>query len=349
MEKLIISSHNQFGYLTDTFKYCSYLKNIYDITYICFDEKRDKINMENVKIIYVDKKENIILNYLKLNYEVIKQSYKTKTKKIFCVYNPLVFIQKIFLFNRKIILDIRTGSVEKDINARKKANKRIKINSIFFNNITIISKGLAEKLKIKKYKIIPLGADKKINRKFIENDKIKMIYIGILNNRNIIDTVKGFNKFIYETGCNDATYKIIGYFNEDNDEKTKLLNEIMKSKNVEYLGEKKHDELIEFIKDSNIGVSYIPITEYYNFQPPTKTYEYMMNGLITIATATYENKNIIKKNNGILCNDNIDSFVEALKYVKENIKKYDSKYIIDSVKENNWENITLNILKPILD
>lgn len=349
MQKIIISSYNQFGYLIDTFKYCSYLNDIFDITYICFDEGREKININNVKVIYVKKKKNIIFNYLNLNYEVIKQSYKNKIKKIFCVYNPLAFLQRIFLINRKIILDIRTGSVDKDINARKKANRRIKINSIFFNDITVISESLAKKLEIKKYRIIPLGADNKVHGNIINTKKLKMIYVGILNNRNIIHTVKGFNKFIDESGCYDAEYKIIGYFNKNDNEKTELLNEIMKSKNIEYLGEKNHEEAMKLILNSNVGVSYVPITEYYNFQPPTKTYEYMMNGLVTIATATYENKKIVKEGNGVLCDDNINSFTEAIKFVKDNLDKYNSNYIRECVKNNSWENIALNIVKPILE
>jgi hypothetical protein len=43
-KKLLIINKIQFGYHTDTFKYCQYLKDEFDITYICFDAKEIKIN-----------------------------------------------------------------------------------------------------------------------------------------------------------------------------------------------------------------------------------------------------------------------------------------------------------------
>lgn len=51
--KLLIIDRGQLGILTDTLKYCEYLHCHFNITYICFDEHRKKIEIPQVKIIYV--------------------------------------------------------------------------------------------------------------------------------------------------------------------------------------------------------------------------------------------------------------------------------------------------------
>lgn len=38
---------------------------------------------------------------------------------------------------------------------------------------------------------------------------------------------------------------------------------------------------------------YVPITDYYEYQPPTKTFEYVLSGLLCLATATSSNKEVI--------------------------------------------------------
>ena len=47
MKKILFVNGAQFGYLTDVYKYCQYLKDQYHIEYICFDKHMPKIIMEN--------------------------------------------------------------------------------------------------------------------------------------------------------------------------------------------------------------------------------------------------------------------------------------------------------------
>ena len=54
------------------------------------------------------------------------------------------------------------------------------------------------------------------------------------------------------------------------------------------------------------------MTKFYDIQTPTKTFEYIISGLFCIATNTTANKNLINKDNGILCDDNATSFSNAL-------------------------------------
>lgn len=41
------------------------------------------------------------------------------------------------------------------------------------------------------------------------------------------------------------------------------------------------------------------MTEYYDSQPPTKTFEYALSGLYVLATKTRENEKVITNDNGV--------------------------------------------------
>ena len=53
MKELLFVDKNPFGILIDTYKYCEYLKEEYDITYVCIDYGYNKLSMEGVKVVYV--------------------------------------------------------------------------------------------------------------------------------------------------------------------------------------------------------------------------------------------------------------------------------------------------------
>lgn len=349
MKKLIISTKEQFGYLTDTFKYCEYLNSKYDITYVCLDDKLKKMEIDNINVIYVKKTKKLWLNLIKLNYYTILNTYKINADILFLVYNPLIFITRLLTYGKRSILDIRTGNVDNNKIKRKKANRRILINSKIFKEITVISEGLANLLNIKKYNVLPLGADINQNNSNKKYECIDLIYIGSLNNRNIIDTIDGFKMFSEKNDIK-SRYRIIGFFkDEKSDEAVEFYKAIEKCDKIEFLGRKTHSELQKYLDESNIGISYIPITEYYNVQPPTKTFEYLANGLACIATNTTENRKIIEKHNGICCSDNPKSFYNALEDITKIKDSFNSEEIKESIREYDWKYIVNNILTNIIE
>ena len=121
------------------------------------------------------------------------------------------------------------------------------------------------------------------------------------------------------------------------------LNEIVK-----FHGRKNHQELKQYIQNATIGVCFVPQTSYYDVQPPTKIFEYALSGLITIATDTGENRKYINDVNGVICQDNENSFCAALEKVYESLGKYDDSKIRQSLSEYHWGKIVKNILLPIL-
>lgn len=348
--RLLIISKDQFGYLTDPFKYCEYLNDNYEITYICLDWGLEKKINTKVNVIYISNKEGYFRRFLYFIKEIKRNIQFHQFDKIFCIYFRFCAFLAMKVPQEKLVLDIRTGNVSENRIKRKISNIELWFNSLFFKNKSIISEGLAKKLRINKYDILPLGADKIISKGIKTNDKMNLLYIGTLDNRNICETIIGYKKYLLKTkDYHNSIYRIIGYGSKEEEEKIK--NTIKKEGveyNVLFLGRKDHNELVSYLGDSTIGISYIPITDYYMYQPPTKTYEYIMNGLICLGTNTIANKEIINSNNGVLCNDNSDDFCESLIYIMNNLDSYKEKEIIQTVINNSWDKIVRNYFEPII-
>lgn len=346
MKKITFITTSQFGYLVDTFKYCQYLDNTYDIQYICFDMGLAKISLPNVKVHYVPHVGNtvfrgIIFILYCLFYIAFKKSF------VFVVYfRKLSWLKRILPY-KYVHLDIRTLSVLSKEIERTNDDFNLRKEIKYYNSVSAISPGVIKKLNVdKEIFYLPLGADVISNSNKDFHD-FKLLYVGTLYNRRIIDTIIGLKKFRDKNPNLKISYDIVG----DGDEK-QLIEEYVIKNNLESIvkihGLIPHDKLSYFFNNANIGVSYIPITDYYTYQPPTKTYEYAFSGLVNIATATESNKLIINKDNGILISDNSESFYEGLEILNKTFSSYDSMKIRNSVKEYSWKNIVEKYLKQIL-
>lgn len=83
---LLIINKSQFGYHIDSFKYCEYLKVDFEVTYLCFDAKKEKIVLPGVNVKYISGEGT----YLKRGLSFIKacksEIEKNNYSKVFCVY-----------------------------------------------------------------------------------------------------------------------------------------------------------------------------------------------------------------------------------------------------------------------
>lgn len=351
--KILFINIAQYGKHTDTYKYCAYLNKNYTIYYLCIDNNLKKIK-DNTNVIYIKDSNSSIKNVINLILESRKLIKENNFKIILITYFKLCFLIKIFLPNN-YILDIRTGAVDKKLFDRIKYNTIMKFESFFFTNISIISESLLKQLKYKKEKctIIPLGSDiLSIKNKEFKKNNLSLLYIGTLSNRNIYQTVYGLKKFIDKMTLSKIkiSYDIFGDGLEVDVKRLKQsiidceLNEI-----VRYHGRRNHKEIQQYLDNCNIGISYIPITSYFNNQPPTKTFEYINSGMICLATKTNENKKIINSSNGILCLDNEDSFKESLLQINEDIENYNSVTIRKTVEEYTWQKIVFHKVKRMFE
>ena len=351
-KKLLFISPGQFGYLTDYYYYCKYLTKDFSITFLCFDEGLKKKEIPGVQIKYVPLKGNKFFRYLRWLKYVIAEVFQSDYHIIFTYSFKFCFLIKLLSWNKALIMDIRTGSVKENPIVNWMQNWQLRFESYFFKHITIISNGLIKHLAINPSKChyLPLGAEilQDSNSSY---DSIKLLYVGTLNHRKLHETVIGFSKFYKKFSTKiECSYNIFGFGSmQEEDLLLKTIRDLNLTKIVKFHGRKNFDEILDFYRESNIGVCYIPITPYFNFQPPTKTFEYILAGMVCIGTATYENSNLINESNGILCNDTSDSFYEALEQYYQNRLNYEHDSIVNSLEKYTWDKIVNNNLKPYLN
>jgi len=349
MKKLLLISHNQFGYQINIYKYAQYLKEEFDITYFCFDYGRLKIYEDNVNVIYVEKYGAKVKQLIYLLSELHKLLKKNDFNLIILKHFPFSSLIRLFTTS-KIILSIQTGSVSNNSMSRFFFNMLLHFESMVFNHNLILSDSLKKLLRIsnKKTTVIPLGSEVFCTNNHKYN-KLNLIYIGNLNNRDIEKTIYGTKEYLSNSKNKiELTYLIVGFGNQDVERKIiNLISELDLNEIVKFAGLVPYNHLSEYVTKSNIGVSFVPITKYFDVQPPSKTIEYLLSGLPVIATATKENKKIINSNNGILIDDTISDFAEALCIMEKS--EFDNQQIRESMLDHKWRNIVNTKLIPLIN
>ena len=350
-KKLIIINQQQFGYNNATYYYCKYLKDDFATVYICWDEGLPKIGMQGVRVVYVSRKGDILIRTIRFLRTALEQINDRRAIVFIKYFKGVSLVLRLLRPRHSFVLDIRTGSVNKKPLVRKLQDMRLKFENMFFRHVTVISQSLAEKLGINsKAHILQLGADV-ISSKDKTFNHLHLLYVGSLFNRNMDRTIHGFKKFYDEFKDKiPISYTIVG--DGPNNEVQYLQNITSRykiSEIVENTGPIPHDELGPYFDGCNIGVSYVPLTEYYDCQPVTKTFEYLLSGMPVIATNTSENRRVLTPQSGILVGDTADDFYSGMKAIFENRDLFDSAKIRNNAREYNWANIVQNNLKVFLE
>jgi len=350
--KLLFVYPNQFGYLTDTYKYCEHLKDSYDINYICFDQGLERLVLPKVNVIYIPYNIGKVRRLLHFYGFLIQLTRKEKFEILFTVRFKFCFLISLFARARIKILDYRSGDLSDNIFKRSLNNILMRFDALFFRHISVISEGLRDMLRLNKDQtlILPLGADVFSDQSH-SFDRLDLLYVGTLSLRNIDQTIEGIALFLSKNKelSNLFSYTIIGFGNEQEEEKINtLIEQTGLNDTVRFAGRKKYTDLSAYFDDCNIGVCYVPITPYYEYQPVTKLFEYMLSGMPVIATNTYENRLIVNGNNGVLINDSPEDFCKGLTRIYNQRNSYNSSEIRKSVESYTWKNIVSTNLKPYL-
>jgi glycosyltransferase involved in cell wall biosynthesis len=201
-----------------------------------------------------------------------------------------------------------------------------------------------------KCELLPLGGER-VDFVQKEHANISLLYVGTFYDRYIEKTIEGFALFNKQHPEINITYTIIGMGTsyEIKNIQNAIKNNAIEKK-VTYVGEKRYEELHPYYHSHNIGVSYIPLTSYYDCQPPTKTYEYLLNGMIVLATPTSENKKVINQSNGILLkSDSTNDFMHGLEALSLSITNFDFENIHNEAQQYSWEQIVEQFLIPIIE
>lgn len=347
--KLLFIAKEQFGYLTDLYKWCECLRVHYNITVISpSGSDKKKYELEGVKVKYVPFGKSRRMNAVKFISTILWHCAFTSAK-VFVVYYESCSLLKLVLKWRKMHVDVRTLTVSKDSAERKRLDNLLIRECSKFDSCSAISEGVARRMGLPGVQIVPLGSDVISGAHKEYNKNLRLLYVGTFDNRNIEQTVEGVKLFRDEHPDVVISYHIVGKGQKNEAELIQsCIDKFSLNDCVHIHGYMTHEELLPLYNESNIGVSYVPITEYYQHQPPTKTYEYVLSGLYCIATATESNKSLITKDNGFLIVDNpqgfkfgCESYLNCCSMLKEvNIRK--------SLANHNWKNIVDTYLKPIL-
>lgn len=347
--KLLIVDKYQFGYLIDVYKWCKYLRNEYDITVLCFDSGDKKQDLDGVNVRYVGYGGSVAIRGIRFVLQALWQIITFRGTVLVEYFEHCIWLKKLLPF-KKMILDVRTIAVWGTQQDRDKYDGEIEQACKKYDVVSVISKGVMKRLNRTEDNthILPLGADV-ISDTDKKIDSLRLIYVGTFDGRHIDKTIKAVAEFHREFPTIPITYDIIGdgHLNELSQYK-EMVRSLSLDDIVVLHGRIPNTELKPYFDKANIGVSFVPITNYYNIQPPTKTFEYVLSGLYTIATKTEENKAIVNSDCGYLIKDTEEDFIRALIYIWQNRGDIDSKTVREEMVKYNWRNIVENDLENIL-
>ncbi|MDN3686556.1 glycosyltransferase [Cyclobacterium jeungdonense] len=351
MKNLLIVTKSQYGYHIDPYKFGYYLKNDFQITHLSWDFGLPKITVPGVQTKYLTREGSKAMRFFQFLKQINKEIKTGNYDLVFLVYFPgcsfLLRENPQQIFN----LDIRTATDTDSSLINFCKDKLLKWESSRFPRLSILSHGLAKKLGFKKYHFLPLGGERfcTINKSF---DQANLLYVGTLENRNLLVFIRGFHKFLksLDTAYPSISLTIVG--DGPGNERSEIENYIQSNhleKVIKTTGYVHNDLLHDYFEKANVGVSFVPITPYYTHQPPTKTYEYLLSGLPVLATATEENAKIISDDCGVLVQDSEEAVTSGLTKLMQRLKEFDSEKIRQACSENSWQNISKNNLRPYLE
>lgn len=351
MKKVLIISRQQFGYLIDIYKWCQYIGKDYSVDVITLGG-RPKVPFAepNVRVHYVSDRGCRTIRGIRFILVCLWHMLNYKGNIIVEFFHGCSIFKRVYP-RKRMILDVRTLSVSDNEEIRKKDDGLLKQYTEIFDFVTIISEGIQKKLGLGKEKsaILPLGADiiSETSKNF---ENLSLLYVGTLTGRQIDKTVRGLAMFIERNPLVPVHYNIVGdgQGNELQELKT-LAKELGLVDYMTFYGYKLHNDIKFLFNECNVGISFVPITPHYDHQPPTKSYEYVLSGLYTIATGTYCNKQIITEENGMIIKDNEEEFCFALENVVKKRERLDSKEIRQSLQGSLWKNIVKDSLQTLLD
>lgn len=349
--KLLIIDKAQYGYLIDSYKWCEYLKEYFDITYLCYEYGQKKLTTKGINIHYMPVGKSKLLRFIRWNIISLWHVAINTGITIVIYQRGCSLLKKVFPW-KKIIMDVRTLSVNKSENERTTFDQELRIAAKKFDALTVISQGVSDKIGkitgVEKH-ILPLGADVISHNPKIF-DTIRLLYVGTLSGRKLERTLYGLKMWMKENPDASISYEMVGDgVNNELCELIQLSKELELDSIVKFYGRLPYDELKPFFDNCNIGVSFVPMTDYYNYQPPTKAYEYCLSGLYVVGTKTYAQQQIINEDNGILIDDSAESFCAALNFITKNLGRFDEIKIRNTLKGHTWKSIVDSNLRPFLN
>jgi glycosyltransferase involved in cell wall biosynthesis len=348
--KILILFPYQWGYNTDFLFYSTLLSEKYEVTYIGYNLNLPGVDEGRVNVINVNYSGKLSL--ITLMRVVIKEIKKGQYSHLLLNYFLLSSILKCLLPKKlKIIVDIRTSFIYQSAFKTKIFNTILKVECKFFSNITVVSAGLKQFLKLpKRTHVLPLGGP--VHEIVVKNfDVMNFLYVGTFYDRDLVQTVKAFSEFVATHSSLVAMkYTIIGYGSPiEMSEISDTIRNLNMERYISYLGAIRYPQLNEYLLSHNFGICYIPLTDYYDCQPPTKTFEYLLSGIVVLGTNTTENRRVIDPSNGLLTYDSASDFYNGMVELYNRRFTYSSENIQKNSQKFSWTAIVSDNLVPYLN
>jgi len=340
-QELLILNRTQFGYHLDTYYYAKFAGKELHVTYVGFDVGSPKLHLDEVTVKYVRYGGCRSFRYLRLLAAFVREVRRSRGI-VFINYFPGCAILGCFGSRVRMILDIRTGSIHPHPLARRWENRLMQWESRLFRNVSVISRGLAARLRVPsgRLHLLPLGGER-ITVSAKRFDHLNLLYVGTLLGRRVEDTVVGCQRFLRDYGARiPLTYTIVGDGPNGQLEKLRRIVHQRGLDGIVHLpGYVHRTRLQDVFEQCNVGVSYVPIDDCYDCQPVTKTFEYLFAGMPVIATGTTENKKVVNQFNGVLIQDTPEDFCRGLKEVYDRRHEFDSEKIRLCCPDSSWDRI----------
>lgn len=277
-----------------------------------------------------------------------------------CFLLPIYAAKK----ERKWLLDIRSSFtiLRYSTLQREAINKFIGYQSIPFDAVGVLSKGIHEKIfghnSTYPFNLIPLGAnvDKFLNANTnipqdIPNNFFKgkfiLLYQGsVTPERKINVMVEAFALALSTTP--ELCLLIVGGGSALEAIKSQVA-ELDICQSVHFTGNIPYDEMPSYLSVADLALSYIPITEIYEHQPALKTAEYLAAGLPIVATNNGSNRFFMTDEVGILTNDTPDAFAEGILQLHKRQDELPTMAhkAVEIARLHDWKKITQSSIIPL--
>jgi len=352
MRTLVIERH-PYGRLVDAEKLCRYALADQEVTFLSFGEmKGTRATMvsslpPNVQWLRVPYRGGVLARYISFVKACIREARQHHL--VYLYYFPGCSVVRVLSRNVRTVLDIRTAAIASSDFVRWSFDLLLRLEASAFRHVTVVSEGVRDRLGLTGAHVVPVGGELlRGGKKSFQ--RLHLLYIGTLDaSRRLVDTIEGLALFRTKCGGRiEVRYTMVGEGSEraNLELRTRALG---LEDCVRFVGYVPHDETTSYFEEANVGISYVPITPYYDDQPPTKTYEYLLAGLPVIATATAANRAVVNRGNGVLIGDSAADVCRGLSEFVRHRTEFDSDATRSSIKGYAWPEIMRDNVRPFIE
>lgn len=364
----------EYGTYPILYEYCNQLARLnFQVYYIGLSDTSESfLDSNGVNVIHLDKN--------KITYPV---GFAKSAKDLLISINPelvhvfhyrwCLLLPLMSLFRYQWLLDLRTVHVgDKDGHYSRFTflkNRLTWFESLFYDQSIALTKKIKALLSPsrKPVPVIPLGAniskfyptDREKERQIIrmsfslEPDDKVFLYSGTLNPNRKLEAV--FTAFAQLLRQHKNSFLFILGHDKDNTATLEnyrvLCKQLGISAHVHFTGYLPYHQVIKYYNASDIGLSFVPLTPYFNFQPPTKLFEYMAAQLIVISTRSNATLDVIEHGyNGFLTDDTPEGLSQAMVTacaLEEEEKQSILRHAQTTAATFDWEHLISTRLLPV--